>query len=242
MTSSPTLPPTLPSVEQLLAQLQAAADPQSLAGMARFGVNTHHALGVSIPKLRAIAKTTPPNHDLAIRLWDSGLHEARILASFIMPPDQITSAEMDAWAADFDSWDLVDQVCVLFWRTPLGCQKVFEWSARSEEFVKRAAFALMAEFAWYGRPEDHDTLAAFFPVIEAHAGDERNFVKKAVNWALRNLGKNSLALNEQAIACAQRIRQQPSRAARWIAADALRELTGDKVQTRLKAGAARPAR
>jgi 3-methyladenine DNA glycosylase AlkD len=228
-----------PTPEAVLARLHSLANPDNVAGMAKFGINADHTLGISIWELRKIAKEIQPDHHLAIALWDCGVHEARILGSFIMPPDQITPEEMDAWAADFNSWDMVDQVCALFQETPHGYQKVFTWSSRPEEFVKRAAFALIAEFAWHNKIRSETELAAFFPVIESHAWDERNFVKKAVNWALRNLGKRSPSLNAQAIACAERIQQQPFKSARWIGTDALRELKSEKIQERIKSGVRR---
>lgn len=228
--------------DDLMAGLYAQANPENVAGMARFGINPERALGISVYTLRGMVKKVR-DHELALRLWQTGVHEARLLACFCDDPAAVTPDQMDAWAADFDSWDVCDQACTsLFDQSPHAWTKALEWPAREKEFVRRGAFALMAGLAWHDKRAADDDFLQFFPIIRQYSTDGRNFVKKAVNWALRNLGKNSLALNEQAIACAQRIRQQPSRAARWIAADALRELTGDKVQTRLKAGAARPAR
>jgi 3-methyladenine DNA glycosylase AlkD len=220
--------------ESILDRLRALANPDNVAGMARYGINTQGTLGISIYTLRPIAKEIGRDHALALALWDSGIHEARILASYIDDPLQVTEAQLERWVVDFDSWDVCDQVCDLFGRTPFAYQKSLEWSARNDEFVKRAAFALMAELAVHDKKAPDEKLAQFLPVIAREATDERNFVRKAVNWALRNIGKRDRHLNELAIETAQQIRQIPSKAARWIAADALRELTGEKVQARLR--------
>lgn len=219
--------------EAILQELSARANPDNVAGMAKFGINPRGTLGISIYELRKLAKTIGVQHALALQLWETGLHEARILASYIDDPALVTEAQLERWVADFDSWDVVDQVCELIAKTPLAYAKVFEWSARPEEFVKRTAFALMAELAVRDKQATDEQLAQFFPVILREANDERNFVKKAVNWALRNLGKRNLALNAQAIATARAIQALGTRPARWIAADALRELTSEAVQTRL---------
>ena len=220
--------------ESILARLNALANPDNVAGMARYGINTHNTLGLSIYTLRPFAKEIGWDHDLALALWDSGIHEARILASYIDDPLQVTDAQLERWVADFDSWDVCDQVCELFGKTSFAYQKAFEWSQRQEEFVKRAGFVLMAELAAHDKKASDEKLAQFLPVIAREASDERNFVKKAVNWALRNIGKRNPHLNELAIEKARQIRQVPSKTAHWIAADALRELTGEKVQARLR--------
>jgi 3-methyladenine DNA glycosylase AlkD len=221
--------------EDILNQLRALADPEAVAGMAKFGVGGRHTLGISIPPLRKMAKEAGKNHQLAQQLWDSGIHEARILATMIDEPKKVTAAQMEAWASKFDSWDLCDQCCLnLFRRTPLAYPKAYEWSSRSEEFVKRAAFALMATLAVHDKKAGDDSFIPFLAVIQREAADERNFVKKAVNWALRQIGKRNLSLNETAVQTAREIQQLESKSARWIAADALRELTSDKVRQRLK--------
>lgn len=222
------------TAEDILDRLQSLANAENVAGMARYGINTHNTLGISIYTLRPIAKEIGVDHDLALRLWESGIHEARILASFIDDPRQVTEEQLERWVADFDSWDVVDQVVNLFERTPFAYPKAFEWSARPEEFVKRAGFVLMAGLAVHDKKAPDERLEAFFPVIVREATDERNFVKKAVNWALRNIGKRNRALNAKAIAVAKEIQAIPARAARWIANDALRELTSAKIQARLK--------
>ena len=222
------------TLEEVLSRLHALANPANVAGMGRYGINTKGTLGISIYTLRPIAKEIGVDHELALELWEAGIHEARILASYIDDPAQVTEAQLERWVLDFDSWDVVDQVCGVFEETPFAYPKAFEWSLRREEFVKRAGFVLMAGLAVHDKGAPDEKLAQFLPVIEREAGDERNFVKKAVNWALRNIGKRNPHLNALAIEAAGRIRQMDSRAARWIAADALRELTGEKVQKRLK--------
>jgi 3-methyladenine DNA glycosylase AlkD len=205
-----------------------------LAEMQRVGINADQTIGVSLYDLRKIAKETGVNHDLALALWQTGVHEARILAGIIADPAQVDEALLENWVADFDSWDICDQVSDLFSRSRYGYAKAREWADRPEEFVKRTAFVIMAHLAVYDKAAPDEKLAQFFPIIAQHADDARNFVKKAVNWALRNIGKRNCALNRRAIAVAEDIRCQDSRPARWIAADALRELTSEKVQKRLK--------
>ncbi|RJQ56032.1 MAG: DNA alkylation repair protein [Actinobacteria bacterium] len=203
--------------------------------MARFGINPENTLGISIPTLRKMAKSMGKDHRLALRLWHSEIHEARILAAFIDEPGEVTEEQMDEWVAAFDSWDVCDQVCAnLFDRTPFAYEKALEWSARSGEFEKRAGFALMAALAWHDKQAPDEKFLPFLPVIEREAADERNFVKKAVNWALRQIGKRNEVLNRAAIATAERIGRQQSKAARWTASDALRELTSEKLCQRLR--------
>jgi len=222
-------------VADILSQLESLADPEAVAGMAKFAVGGQQTLGIAIPTLRKMAKEAGKNHELAQQLWGSGIHEARILATMIDEPKKVTEAQMEAWVSQFDSWDLCDQCCLnLFRRTPFAYPKVYEWSSRSEEFVKRAAFALMATLAVHDKQAGDDSFIPFLAVIQREATDERNFVKKAVNWALRQIGKRNLSLNEAAIQTAQEIQQLESKSARWIGADALRELTSDKVRQRLR--------
>jgi 3-methyladenine DNA glycosylase AlkD len=222
-------------VDDILSQLKALANPEAVAGMARFGINPEHTYGISIPTLRQMAKKIGKHHELAQQLWASGIHEARILASMIDRPAEVTEAQMEAWVKDFDSWDVCDQCCGnLFDQTAWAYRKAVEWSARDEEFVKRAGFALMAYLAVHDKKVADEAFSQFFPLIQREATDSRNFVKKAVNWALRQIGKRNRNLNTQAIETAHQIQQLDSKAARWIAADALRELTSDKVQQSLK--------
>ena len=220
---------------RVLRQLDALADPSRLAGMARYGIAVDEAIGVSIPELRGIAREVGTDHDLALRLWDTGIHEARILASMVDNPKEVTPVQMDAWVRGFDSWDLCDQVCSnLFDRTSYAFDKAMRWSRRRDEFVRRAGFATMACAAVHRKDVEDERFEAFLPMIAAAATDERNYVKKAVNWALRQIGKRSRVLNRKAIATAKHIATLDSRAARWIAADALRELSSPAVQERLR--------
>ena len=221
---------------ETILRLKTLADPEAVAGMSRFGINPENTYGVSIPNLRKIAKEVGKNHTLAQQLWASGIHEAKILASMIDDPKAVTDEQMEVWVKGFDSWDVCDQVCMnLFSKVPLGWKKINDWSQRDEEFVKRAAFALIACFAWYDKGSDDKIFIRLLPVIVSGATDERNYVKKAVNWALRHIGKRNLALNAAALKTAEEVKQLDSKAARWIAADAIRELTSEAVKKRLVA-------
>ena len=224
----------MPSAEEILTLLKSQANPENVAGMSRFGINPHNTLGVSIPTLRQIARQAGKNHALAEELWASGVHEARLLAAFIENPRAVSEEQMERWASDFDSWDVCDQVCSnLFDRTPFAFQKAQEWSSRSEEFTKRAGFVLMACLAVHAKKARDEEFETFFPLILQEAADERNFVKKAVNWALRGVGKRNDNLNRKAIQTALAMQKIDSKSARWIAADALRELKSEAVQTKL---------
>ncbi len=219
-----------------MEQLKGRADEASREGMARYGIRTDRALGgSSLYFLRDLAKTIGKDHRLAQELWGTEVHEARMLATLVEDPRQVTEDQMEAWAADFDSWDICDQCCSnVFSYAPRGWEKAVEWSSREEEFVKRAAFALMAALAVHDKKASDELFDPFLAAIEEQSGDDRNFVRKAVNWALRNIGKRNRDLNASAIACAERIKATGTRAGRWIAADALRELRGDAVQRRLE--------
>ncbi|MBM4463224.1 MAG: DNA alkylation repair protein [Chloroflexi bacterium] len=221
--------------KDILGKLKSLANPEAVKGMARFGINPQSTYGVSIPNLRKLAKEAGRDHMLAQQLWASGIHEARILAGMIDDPKAVTEDQMEAWAKDFDSWDVCDQCCLnLFQKTSFAYRKAVEWSSRKEEFVKRSAFALMACLAVGDKKAADEQFEAFLPLIEREASDDRNFVRKAVNWALRQIGKRNLNLNEQAIKTAQEIQQIDSRSARWVASDALRELSSEAVQDRLR--------
>ena len=220
----------------ILQKLEALSDPEAVAGMARFGINPENTYGVSIPNLRQIAKETGKDHALAQKLWASGIHEARILASMVDDPEMVTEEQMESWVQDFDSWDVCDQCCMnLFEKTGFAYQKANEWSSNDREFTKRTAFVLMARLAVSDKKADDALFEPFFPLIKREAGDNRNFVRKAVNWALRQIGKRNLDLNRKAIQVAEDIQTMDSKSARWIAADALRELTSPAVQERLHA-------
>ena len=203
--------------------------------MARFGINPGNTLGVSVPNLRKMAKKIGGDHTLAQRLWASGIHEVRILASMVDSPGMVTEEQMESWVKDFDSWDVCDQCCLnLFKKTSFAYQKAGEWSSNEEEFVKRAGFALMACLAVGDKKADDSKLESFLPIIKREAADNRNFVKKAVNWALRQIGKRNLSLNEKAVETAREIQQMDAKSARWVAADAIRELTSPAVMDRLQ--------
>ncbi len=219
----------------VLRQLKAAADQRVRAKMAYFGVDVPKAHGISAPVLHGMAKRIGKDHRLAQELWTTGIHEARILATLIGESEKVTAAEMDRWAPDFDAWDVVDAACCyLYAHAKPAWSKAAAWSRRREEFVKRASFSLIAYLSYKDEAAPDARFVRFLCVIEREAHDERNFVKKAVNWALRNIGKRNKRLNREAIRAAERIGLQGSRAARWIAADALRELKSAAVQKRLQ--------
>jgi 3-methyladenine DNA glycosylase AlkD len=222
-------------LQDVLTHLKSLSNQKNREGMAKFGINIDSALGISIYTLRSLAKEIGINHELAIQLWDSGIHEAKILASMIGEPARVTENLMEKWVNDFNSWDVCDQVCSNYFdRTPFAYHKVLEWSGRRQEFVKRAGFVLMATLSVHDKRADDQQFIQFFPIIMREATDERNYVKKAVNWALRQIGKRNLELNSWAIKIAQEIQEINSKSARWIASNALRELTSDKVQLRLR--------
>lgn len=215
--------------DELIARLKSLENPANVAGMARFGINSKNTLGISVVNLRKIGREVGKDHSLALKLWASGIHEARILACFIADPKKVTPALMNRWVKDFDSWDVCDQCCMnLFDKTPYAYDKVKEWSRRKEEFVKRAAFALIACLAVHDKKAPNQNFQSFFPIIKAAADDSRNYVRKAVNWALRQVGKRNAFLYREAIRTATEIARIDSSSARWIAADAIRELKTKK--------------
>jgi 3-methyladenine DNA glycosylase AlkD len=224
----------LPDVATVIARLEGLASPADAAGMARFGIRGARVLGVPVKTLRAIARELGRSHALAERLWASGIHEARILASIVAEPKRVDPAQMERWVADLDSWDLCDQCCTNLWvRTPFARDTALEWSEREEEFVKRAGFVLMVQVAGKDKHVPLELLHRYLARAEAAAGDERNFVKKAISWALREIGQRSPELNEAAVRVARRLQEADSRAARWVGSDALRELTSEKVARRV---------
>ena len=218
-------------LNHVIDEIRSRGDPLMVTGMARFGIETSKALGVSVPQLRALAKNIGKNHQLAQELWSTGVHEARLLAGMIDDPAEVSQEQMEEWAGDFDSWDVVDGSCEnLFDKTPFVVGKAHEWSARPEEYVKRAGFVMMAELAVHDKKTADRTFLEFLPLIIRESSDDRNFVKKAVNWALRQIGKRNMTLNKAAVQAAKTIQKQDSSSARWMAADALRELTSVQVQ------------
>jgi 3-methyladenine DNA glycosylase AlkD len=213
------------NVTEIISTLKQSANAKYLEGMKRFGVDNSKALGVSLPQLRKLAKSIEKDHQLALELWDTNIHECRVMASLIDDPKLVTTGQMDKWVAEFYSWDVCDQVCGnLFDRTPYALDKALEYSSSEKEYIKRAGFVLMAEFAVHDKKADDIEFVRFFAIIEREAWDDRNFVKKAVNWALRQIGKRNRNLHKLAIETAKRIARQESKAAKWIAKDALKEL------------------
>ena len=222
------------SVKDVLDKLQSKAQPEQLEGMAKYGMTMEQRLGVSVPDMRKLAKEIGRDHKLALDLWKTGIAEARILAAMVGDPDNLTEEQMEDWVKGINSWDVCDQVCMnLFEKNQLAWKKIVDWSEREEEFVKRTAFSLIACLAWHDKKASDARFIELLPVIIRGATDERNFVKKAVNWALRNIGKRNIKLNEAAINAAKEIQRRESKAARWVASDAIRELESDAIQSRL---------
>jgi 3-methyladenine DNA glycosylase AlkD len=220
--------------DDIIERLKAMYDPEAVQGMARFGIKPVNTYGVSVPNLRRMAREVGKDRAMAQQLWLSGIHEARIIAGMIDVPEMVTDVQMESWVKDFDSWDICDQCCSnLFDKTGFAYQKAVEWSKREEEFVKRAGFTLMATLAVHDKKAADEEFLKFLQVIKDWSVDDRNFVKKAVNWALRQIGKRNQNLNEMAIKVAEEIQQISSKSARWIASDAIRELTSEAVQNRL---------
>jgi 3-methyladenine DNA glycosylase AlkD len=219
----------------VIEKLKKKARPDQLKGMARYGMTVEKRLGVSIPELRLLAKEAGKDHELSLELWKTGIDEARILAAMIDDPQKLTEEQMEEWVKDINSWDVCDQACMnLFEKSPLACKKIRDWANREEEFVKRTAFSLIACLAWHDKKIEDDRFIALFPVIREGATDERNFVKKSVNWAIRNMGKRNRNLNKAVIDLAKEVQKLDSKVARWIATDAIKELESEAVQRRLK--------
>jgi 3-methyladenine DNA glycosylase AlkD len=227
------------TVARAVAELKRLGEKRNVAGMARFGIRARKVFGVSKPKLDKIAKKIGKNHELGMELWRTGIHDARLLGVLISEAEKVDAKQMDRWVREFDNWDVCDgSCCHLFVFAAPAWKKAFEWTRRKKEFAKRAGFALAAFLAVHDKRAADAIYRKFLKAIEREAWDDRNFVRKAVNWALRNIGKRNLRLNRAAIASGERIRRQNTRAARWIAADALRELRSEAVQRRLRRKAA----
>ncbi|HEY4612711.1 MAG TPA: DNA alkylation repair protein [Bacteroidota bacterium] len=223
-----------------LKLLRSHGDPRNIVGMQRYGITARKAYGVAAPHIRSIAKNIGINHKLSLQLWSTAIHEARILASLIGDPERVTERQMKRWVHAFDSWAVCDACCgCLFDKTPFAYRKAFEWCSAKEEFVKRAGFVMMAELAVHNKKAADAEFLRMLPAIKRGATDGRNFVKKAVNWALRQIGKRNPALNKAAIRTAQEISEIDSPVARWVAADALRELQSPAVKRRLLSRAVR---
>ena len=218
---------------KILAKLKSLKNRRHIEGMARFGIQGKNILGIPKPVLDPMARGLGKDHALSLELWNSQIHEARILAAMVGIPAKVTASQMEKWVKDFDSWDVCDQVCGnLFDRTPYAYSKALQWSRRKREFEKRAGFVLMAEMAVHDKQARDKMFLSFLPILRRESWDGRNFVKKAVNWALRQIGKRNPRLKRAAIAEAKRIQKIDSPSARWIAADALRELHSHRPRKR----------
>ncbi|HEX7393205.1 MAG TPA: DNA alkylation repair protein [Thermoplasmata archaeon] len=229
-----------PTYAQIIKEIKAKRDPEAIAGMARYGIAPEGNYGVCTPTLFDMARRVGKDHALAAELWASGIRDARIVAFMIDDPKAVTEEQMDSWVNDFGSWDICDGCCLhLFADTAPAVKKALQWTKREEEFVKRAGYVMIAVISIHDKESGDDVFRAFFPLIVSGSTDERNYVKKAVNWALRQIGKRNLRLNKEAIVVAKRIQKLDSKAARWIASDAIRELASKKVQERLKKKAAK---
>jgi len=225
--------------ETLIRELRRIGNPAAVEGMSRFGIRGSKMLGVSVPNLRKLAAKNGKDHRTALELWATGIHDARLLATMVDEPAKVTEEQLEAWVKDFDSWDIVDQACGnLINKTPFATPKALEWTRREGEYEKRSGFSLIAMLAVHDKKSGDKTFLGFLPSIIRESNDERNFVRKAVNWSLRQIGKRDQNLNKAAIQTAEKIAKLDSKSARWIAADALRELRSDAVQQKL--GSARP--
>ncbi|MEI7542678.1 MAG: DNA alkylation repair protein [bacterium] len=225
---------------QIIKELKSHKNQKNIEGMARFGICSENTLGVSMIIIRKMAKKLRGEHKLALELWASGIHEAKILASIIDDPEKVTEKQMNLWVKDFDSWDVCDQTCMnLFGKTKYAYKKVYEWAKRKEEFVRRAAFALIAVLAWHDDKAPDAVFIKMLPLIKKYGTDDRNFVKKAVNWALRHIGKRNIALNKLALKTAREMVIRNTKTEQWIAKDAIRELTSIKIINRIRIKAAK---
>jgi len=223
------------TLQTVLKELKSNSDPEAVKGMARFAVGGENTLGISIPVLRDMAKRIGKNHDLALGLWKTGIHEARILASMVDDPARVDARQMEAWVREFDSWDVTDQCIMnLFEKLPVAWDKAKEWSVAEPEFVKRAGFVLMARLAVSDKKAEDRRFLDFFPQLRREATDERNFVKKAVNWAVRQIGKRNAQLNREALKLCGDLLKMDSKSARWIASDAVKELESEEVRNRFR--------
>ena len=223
------------AVNEIIRDFKSQYNKNNLEGMARYGINTEKAFGVSMPYLRKMGKAIGKNSGLALELWNTGYHEARILATIIAEPGKVTLKQMEQWSSDFDSWDVCDQCCNnLFVDTPYAYKKAVQWSKQKKEFKKRAGFVLMAVLAVHSKELDYNAFISMLEIIKREADDERNFVKKAVNWALRQIGKRNADLHKAAIKTAEEILEMDSKAAKWIARDALKELNSENLRIRNK--------
>ncbi len=224
-----------PTYAQIVREIKAKGDPEAVAGMARYGIAPEGNYGVCTPALMDIARRVGKDHELAARLWSSGIRDARIVAFLVDDSEAVTEGQMDSWVKDFNSWDICDGCCLhLFADAKPAVEKAVQWTKSEEEFVKRAGYTMIAVIAVHDKKSGDDLFRSFLPLVIKGSTDERNYVKKAVNWALRQIGKRNLRLNREAVSVAKQIQKLDSKAARWVAGDALRELTSEKVQERLR--------
>jgi 3-methyladenine DNA glycosylase AlkD len=220
--------------DEVLTWLRRRGTQANVRGMARYGIVARRAYGVSMGTMQTLQKRIGVDHDLAVELWESGWHEARLLAAMVGDPARVTRREMNAWVKDFESWADCDTVCFKLWdRSPLAWEKARQWAKSPRELVKRAGFALMACLALHDKTAPDRPFLAFFPLIEKGASDERNFVKKGVSWALRSIGRRNRTLNAAALVLARRLSQSAGAAPRWVGRDAARELAGPVVRSQL---------
>nr|CAD6414047.1 DNA alkylation repair protein [Rhizobium sp. Q54] len=222
------------SADDIVRHLKSLRDEASIAGMARFGIDTSTALGITTPQMRSVARQVKRNHERALQLWQTGLRDARMAAILTAEPHRLTREEASAWAAGFNSWEIVDTAADLFTQTPFWPKLIAQFAADEREYVRRTAFAMIAGVTVHKKQEPDERLLAYLPLIEAHATDPRNFVRKAVNWALRNMGKRNRACHAPALVLAEKLAASDDRTARWIGKDAVRELRSEKVLARLK--------
>ncbi|PZU84767.1 MAG: DNA alkylation repair protein [Shinella sp.] len=222
------------TTSEIVAHLQTLRRDSNVEGMSRFGIATETALGISNPDLQKLAKSIGRDHGRALDLWKTGMREARMLAIYTADPKVMNRAEVEAWASEFASWEIVDAAADLLTETPFWRQLIEQFAGDDREFVRRTAFSMIAGATVHNKSEPDTALIAYLPLIERHAGDERNFVKKAVNWALRNIGKRNRTCHGPALALAEKLAASDDRTARWIGKDALRELTSDKILAKLK--------
>jgi 3-methyladenine DNA glycosylase AlkD len=216
-------------LSSVIDELKRLSTPEHFSKLAHFGIKDDKALGVKVPLIRQLAKTIGKNHELSIELWKTEIHEARLLATMIENPKLINNEQFDSWVGDFNSWDICDQCCGLLIKTPFAEDKIIQYANSDSEFVKRTAFVLICALSVHDKKASDEFFIPFFDLIERESWDERNFVRKAVNWALRQIGKRNDNLRLKAVEVAERILQQDSKSARWIASDALRELNNDKI-------------
>ncbi len=216
------------TAKEIVAHLKTLASEENRQGMKRYGIKIDHALGISHGEQRRIGKLIGKNHERAFELWASGIMEARFIASITADPKRFTAKDARAWAAEFDSWDIVDGVSDLFVDCDAWRELIDEFAADEREFVRRTAFAMMAWSVVHRKKEPDGTFLAYLPIIETYATDPRNFVRKAVNWALRSIGKRSMVLNAAALETARRLAESNDKTARWNGKDAVRELTAEK--------------